>query len=213
MKLTGRRRGHNYLNLTITQGDERDMKRQVCRTIPLAAPVMAACLGMALVLSVLSASARAGFEQFLGRYEGTALAGGGDELSPRDISVSMTPKGSGFNLKWTVVIHKVSGKIKRVEYAIDFLPSKRSGLYRSGMRRNMFGQAVPLDPLKGDPYVWARIEGKVLTVHALIITEDGGYELQIHKRSLTPGGMHLDYFRVKDNEILRTVTGNLKKIE
>ena len=189
------------------------MKRQVCKTIPVTAPVIAACLGAALLLSVLSAPAVASFEQFLGRYEGAAVAGGGNELSPRDISVSMTPKGSGFNLQWTVVIHKVSGKVKRVEYAIDFLPTKRSGLYRSGMRRNMFGQAVPLDPLKGDPYVWARIEGDVLTVHALIITEDGGYEFQIHKRSLTPGGMHLDYFRVKDNEILRTVTGDLKKVE
>jgi hypothetical protein len=185
------------------------MKRQMCKTIP----VTAACFSAVLALTMLSAPALASFERFFGRYEGTAVAGGGNELSPRDISVSMAPKGNGFNLQWTVVIHKGSGKVKRVEYAIDFLPTKRIGLYRSGMRRNMFGQAVPLDPLKGDPYVWARTEGDVLTVHALIITEDGGYELQIHKRSLTPDGMHLDYFRVKDNEILRTVTGDLKKLE
>ena len=27
------------------------------------------------------------------------------------------------------------------------------------MRADVFGNAVPLDPLAGDPYMWARLEG------------------------------------------------------
>ena len=77
------------------------------------------------------------------------------------------------------------------------------------MRTNVFGQAVPLDPLKGDPYVWARIEGDALRVHALIIRQDGGYELQIYNRVLTTTGLELSYSRIRDGEVLRTVDGTL----
>ena len=80
------------------------------------------------------------------------------------------------------------------------------------MRTNVFGQVVPLDPLKGDPYVWARIEDGALRIHALIIREDGGYELQIHNRVLTASGLDLSYSRIRDGEVLRTVTGSLRRL-
>ena len=48
----------------------------------------------------------------------------------------------------------------------------------------MFGHQVPLDPLKGDPYVWCRIVGRVLTLYSLQITDDGGYDLQIYERTV-----------------------------
>lgn len=174
--------------------------------------LIARWVALVCLLSAASVPVCASVDKFEGSYEGTAVAGG-DELSARDISVNIESKAKGFSLTWTAVIRKANGKVKRSEYSIEFLPTKRAGLYRSGMRRNLFGQAVPLDPLKGDPYVWAKVEDDTLVVHALLITEDGGYELQIYKRSLTPGGMHLDYFRIRDNEILRTVTGDLKKVD
>ena len=169
---------------------------------------------LALIASfsfLLSAPAQASFERFVGNYEGKAVVGGSGEIQARDISVTIRNKGNGFTLAWTAVMHKASGKTKRKEFEINFLPSKRDGLYRSAMRKNLFGQPVPMDPMKGDPYVWCKIEGKSLIVHALLISEDGGYELQIYKRTLTPSGMNLEYFRVKDNELLRTVTGELKR--
>ena len=67
--------------------------------------------------------------------------------------------------------------------------------------------------MKGDPYVWCKVEGKSLTVHALLITEGGGYELQIYRRTLKAGGLELEYMRVRNNEVLRTVTGELVKVE
>ena len=82
------------------------------------------------------------------------------------------------------------------------------------MRVDAFGNATPLDPLRGDPYVWARLEGSRLMVYALIITESGGYEMHEYERTLTPAGvMNLSYFRVVDGEVQRAVTGTLKRVK
>jgi len=168
---------------------------------------------VALVAALFVASTQASIEPFLGRYEGKAVVGGSGEIQARDIAVTIEPKGKGFRLEWTAIIYKGSGKTKRKAFSIDFLPSKRPGLYSSAMRRNLFGQPVPLDPLKGAPYVWCKLDGKSLIVHALLITERGGYELQVYKRTLKKGGLELEYMRVRDNQVLRKVTGELVKIE
>ena len=170
-----------------------------------------AALGFAVL--VLSAPAHASLERFVGTYQGTAVVGGTGEIQPRDISVTIEAKGNGFSLGWTAVMHKATGKVKRKAISISFLPSKREGIYRSAMSKNLFGQPVPMDPLKGDPYVWSKVEGDTMTVHALLITEDGGYELQIYKRRLTAKGMSLEYTRIRDNEILRSVNGELERVE
>ncbi len=77
----------------------------------------------------------------------------------------------------------------------------------------MFGNAVPLDPLKGDPYVWARVEGDTLTVFALHVLEDGGYEMQTYARKRIPEGIDLKYSRIRDGETLRTVEGTLFEVK
>ncbi len=77
---------------------------------------------------------------------------------------------------------------KRKAYTIAFQPTQRPGVYSSAMRANVFGERVPMDPFKGDPFVWARLSGKTLSVYALIILADGGYDLQIYDRTLTPDG-------------------------
>ena len=80
------------------------------------------------------------------------------------------------------------------------------------MRKNVFSQTVPLDPLKRDLYVWARIVGDELRDHALLIRADGGYELQSYDRMLTEAGLDLNYSRIRDGELLRVVTGTLKRL-
>ena len=166
--------------------------------------------GLALLTLVFTASA-ADFDQFVGEYVGEAVSDNGDELSKRDMSVSIRKNDKGFLANWVSLIRKSTGKIKRNELSIAFLPSGRNGIFRSAMRNNVFGQAVPLDPLKGDPYVWAKIDGNTLTIHAMHISEEGGYEMQTYRRTLTSTGMDLAYSRVRDGEVLRTVTGALRR--
>jgi hypothetical protein len=82
------------------------------------------------------------------------------------------------------------------------------------MHRDTFGHAEPLDPLKGEPYVWAGISGPTLTVHALLITNDGGYEIQVYRRTLTADGMALTFSRNRNGRELKTVYGVLgRKVE
>ena len=154
-------------------------------------------------------SAAEPWEKFYGEYDGEAISDTDGELGKRDVKVTIEATDKGFGVTWVVVTIRTDGKVKRKKHTVNFQPTDRENLYRSAMRTDVFGQEVPLDPIKGDPYVWGRIDGDALLVHALIIREDGGYELQIYKRSLTEYGMDLSYTRVRDGEVLRTVTAEL----
>jgi hypothetical protein len=155
-----------------------------------------------------------GFEKFYGEWAGTAVSDTGGEIAPRDIRAKISPQAKGFSITWVLVIHKAPGKDKRSEVSINFQPTKRSSIYTSAMRVDAFGNATPLDPLRGDPFVWARLEGARFTVYALVITESGGYEMHEYERSLTPAGvMNLNYFRVVNGEVQHAVTGTLKRVK
>ena len=164
------------------------------------------------VLTTMADAVPAGFEKFYGEWAGTAISDTGGEIAPRDIRAKIAPQGKGFSMTWILVVHKGAGKDKRSEVSINFQPSKRPSIYTSAMRVDAFGNATPLDPLRGDPYVWARLEGPRFMVYALIITESGGYEMHEYERTLTPAGeMKLNYFRVVNGEVQRAVTGTLKR--
>jgi hypothetical protein len=165
------------------------------------------------LLAVTAAWAQGGgIERFYGTYTGEAISEGGTELDKRDINAEITPQGKGFKVKFTVVIKRGKDQPKRDEYTIAFSPTKRPGIYSSAMRADVFGNAVPLDPLAGDPYMWARLEGDKFWRYALFVTDSGGYEMQTYEYTLAPGGMDLRYSRIRDGEVLRTVTGKLKKV-
>jgi len=126
--------------------------------------------------------------------------------------VKISPHPDGFTVEWTSVTKMTNGKLKRKAYAINFLPTRRKNIFRSGERKDMFGNAVPLDPLKGDPFVWARLYEDTLTVFALHVLEDGGYEMQTYARTRIPEGLALVYSRVRDGEVLRTVESTLLEV-
>jgi hypothetical protein len=167
----------------------------------------------ATIISVAAVEAApADFEAFFGEYEGQAITDHSD-LRKRDLRVKISPYENGFTVNWISVTRKSNGKLKRKEYSINFHPTRRGNIYRSGERKDFFGNAVPLDPMKGDPYVWARIHEDTLTVFALHVLEDGGYEMQTYERRRIPDGLDLKYSRVRDGEILRTVRGTLAEVE
>lgn len=168
-----------------------------------------AMLVMALPLQVLAAEVDA----FLGSYVGQAVSESGGEISARDIAVEIRGRDKGFTLKWSTVTKRKDGRLKRKAYEVNFVRSKKDNVYASAMRKNLFGKAVPMDPLKGDPFVWATIDGATLTVHALIITEDHGYEMQTYARTRTDKGLDLMFHRVRDGERLRDVNGTLVKVD
>ncbi|WP_232281841.1 hypothetical protein [Roseobacter sp. SK209-2-6] len=79
------------------------------------------------------------------------------------------------------------------------------------MQRNLFGHEVQLDPMKGEPYVWARIEGDTLTVFSMFIYENGDYEMQQYDRSLSAEGLDLDYTAHRNGVLVRQIQTTLKR--
>ncbi len=157
--------------------------------------------------------AQSKINDFFGTYVGQSDRAIVKGVAARDASVTIRANGkSGFHLSWKTVIRRTARKPKVKSYAIAFTRnSKRGFLYASAMKKNIFGHMVPLDPLSGDPYVWASLQDKTLTVWALFIIDDGGYEIQIYKRSLIPGGLQLRFERVRNGKTKKLITATLKK--
>ena len=173
----------------------------------------ALAIGATMTLAVTAAAANLGVEAFFGEYVGETVTDYDGELRKRDLRVKISPFENGFTVNWISVTRKANGKLKRKEYSIDFHPTRRDNIYRSGERKDYFGHAGPLDPMKGDPYVWARVNEDTLTVFALHVLEDGGYEMQTYERRRISDGLDLKYSRVRDGKILRTVNATLVEVK
>ncbi|MEM7254392.1 MAG: hypothetical protein AAF493_23480 [Pseudomonadota bacterium] len=169
-------------------------------------------LAAAMMIPTTAVAGDSPWARFFGTYAGRGDTTVDGELTARDLSVKIQKAPKGFSVSWTTVIRKVDGRIKRKDYTIRFVPTQDQHLYSSAMRVNMFGKAVPLDPMKGEPYVWATLKGDTLTVHALELTDTYGYEMQVYERRLTDDGLALKFSRVRDGERLRDVHASLVRI-
>lgn len=149
---------------------------------------------------------------FVGDYVGSAdVVDASGETTPRDMSVSIHETSDGFNVSWRTTTYKGDGRVKEQKYSVDFRPSDRPDVFSAAMKRNVFGHEVPLDPMKGEPFVWGRIDGATLTVFSLFIDERGGYELQQFDRTLTENGLDLSFSRFRDGLKSRSVQTFLEK--
>ncbi len=179
------------------------------RPLSVSALAFAACIWLVAFLQQAHAT---GIAPFVGDYTGSAEVVDSDgTATPRDMSVSIHETKGGFNVSWTTTTYKADGRIKDEKYSVDFQSSDRADVYSAAMKRNVFGHEVPLDPMKGEPFVWGRIDGDTLTVFSLFIDENGGYELQQFDRTLAEGGLNLSFSRFRDGVKSRSVETFLKK--
>lgn len=168
---------------------------------------------LAILLSAGHAVAAGGLpEIFYGKYEGMSVDSSGREVAPRELNVEIAPKKDGFVVSWSTTISKADGEKKTNAYSILFRPTRRDGIYASAMKVDVFGALKPLDPIAGDPYVWARVRDRTLSVYALLIDETGEYELQTYDRTLTDGGMDLRFSRIRGGMETQVVTGSLQRV-
>lgn len=181
--------------------------------MPIPRPRLIAPMLAALLLVALSTfGAMADVTRFVGTYSGSAVVEQADGTAlPRDMSVTIARKGDGFRVEWSSITHRDDGRVREKSYSIDFVPSERGSVYAAAMKRNVFGHTVQMDPMKGEPYVWSRISGDTLTVYSLFVAEDGGYEMQQFDRTLTDGGLQLNFKRISDGTPRRSVQTFLKK--
>jgi hypothetical protein len=158
----------------------------------------------ALLLMALPASA-ASIEDFIGAFEGNVEFDNNGTVERRDMSVEISETKDGFSVNWTSVTYKPDGRTKEKSYTIAFQPSERDNIFASAMKSNVFGKQVPLNPLKGEPFVWSRIQGDTLTVFSLFIDEAGDYEMQEYHRTLADGGLQLEFRRFSNGNKVRTI--------
>ena len=179
--------------------------------------VASVVLGLLLVATgpLTAGAQQASIEDFYGTYVGSTTFEQDGEIESRDLNVTIKPFKEGFTVQWTTLSYSRDEESlkKKAEYTINFQPTRRNGIFSSVMKLNKFGQGVPLDPIKGDPYVWARLSGKTLTVHAMIITDDGGFEMQTYERTLTKDGLDLVFTRVRDGEETKAIHAKLVRVD
>lgn len=167
---------------------------------------------LCLSVMIVSQARAANIEPFVGSYHGTTIEHAENELQARDLDVVIKETERGFIVDWSTVIHKPDGREKTVSLDVEFYATERADIYGSAMRSGLFGKRIPNDPLKGEPFFWARIVDKTLTIHALYINDEGGYEMQVYKRTLDDdGNLDLIFRRFRDGEQIRDVTGKLTR--
>ncbi|AVO38181.1 hypothetical protein [Pukyongiella litopenaei] len=162
---------------------------------------------LALVLLALPLAAMADASRFAGHYEGSAdLVLSDGTVTPRDMSVTISAgKGGGFSVAWGSTSFYPDTSSRTKSYQIDFRPSDRPGIFAAQMQTNVFGHEVPMDPMKGDPFVWARIEGDTMTVFSLFVDDRGDYEMQQFDRTLAEGGLRLRFTSHRNGRQMRSV--------
>lgn len=69
------------------------------------------------------------------------------------------------------------------------------------------------DPRNGGILRWARIEENALIVNTFAIREDGKSQIQAHHRAITDRGMELVFTSNVDGELIRTVKGQLVRVQ
>lgn len=164
----------------------------------------------ALLLTPLAAAA-ADIGPFVGRYAGSANLTLEGENEPRDMGVEVRETDKGFTIDWVSTTYRPDGRTKVSSYSVDFLPTDRDNVFAAAQRKNVFGHSVQLDPMKGEPFVWSRIVDDTLSLFSLHVDEDGGYQMQEYHRTLTEGGLDLDYTSVRNGEPVRNLTAFLER--
>ena len=167
--------------------------------------------GVAILTFGLSTLA-ADFDPFIGHYAGSSMvvSNVADNTNARKVAVEVGKHKKGFRINWSTTKPK-TGKTK--EYTIDFVPTKRDHIYAAAQKVNVFGGKEPLDPLQGDPYMWARFTGKSMKILGLLINEQGEFELFSYTRTLHNDGqaMSLRYLRLDETGEQRVIEGELRR--
>ena len=167
---------------------------------------------VAACVFLIASHAQAQIKPFVGKYSGSAeLVMSDGEVRGRDLSVVIEETRKGFSVTWATITFKPDGRVDVKSYDIDFVPGPREGLYAAAQKKDLFGKDVQLDPMKGEPYVWGQLTDDTLTVYSLFVDPVGGYVMQQYDRTLTEGGLALEFNSVRNGEKQRTVSAFLKR--
>jgi hypothetical protein len=167
-----------------------------------------------MVVWVLSSSEAIGassdIEPFVGVYVGQQVIEPRATVEPSDLHLQIRPRDQGFLLSWQSLATAEDGD--KHHHRVRFSPTRRPNIYLAVMRCDMFGNLIPLDPMQGEPYLWVRIAGNHLTLYVMYIADDGSHDLRIYRYGLEGDQISLKFERLRDNQPLRVIRGDMRKI-
>jgi hypothetical protein len=151
-------------------------------------------------------------QPFVGSFEGTTLFNQGEQQD-RDLRVIIRPFGeAGFSVRWRTIIHKTDEHKERGRtQVIYFKPSEVNPRIFAATQPEEAAGLADDDPLDGNPFAWARIVGKTLTVNVLTISPAGDYVMQSYDRTLTERGLALEFARVRNGDVEKRILGTLER--
>ncbi len=152
---------------------------------------------------------------FYGKWIGSGVSQSESSIafrySHRDLNVTVTPAGSGFAISWTTIQRKKGDPnnptpVKKTS-STTYVPAGRANVWRA---------TRALDPIGGRVYSWASLKDQTLTVNSFQINSfqilpNGSYEMQVYDRALSGLGMRLNFSRIVNGKLIRTVKGQLTK--
>jgi hypothetical protein len=170
-------------------------------------------IGLVAAFALLFAGAAAAetIKDFEGHYVGIGVTRvtqqkGSVAARDRDLDVVVIAgKDGGFSLSWkTVYLYRwtKSEKSKRRFSSLTFVPADKKNVWRA--KRSG-------DPLAGRAMIWARLEGKVLSVYVVAADPAGGLATAIYERTLTKTGMLLRFTSRHNGKVVRTVNAELRR--
>lgn len=174
-------------------------------------------LGLALAMSAAvpgkpaAKPVAAALKDFFGDWRGTAKAmSETDEdfsSTNRDLALSITPSElGGFRLSWSTVQRQKGDPTAPTEVmkstTVEFIPTAAANRWQSKQQANVYAGGI---------LYWARLDGDTLTVTTFTIASDGKPEMQTYRRTLKAGRMKLEFSNVRDGEVQRVVSGDLRR--
>jgi hypothetical protein len=171
---------------------------------------------LVLIVVVLGASPAFGQDplpaSFHGDWQGkelTVAEGSADlDVTAKDLSVRIEPDDGGFRMSWTALSrNRADGALARDPLEARFEPGERPGVFvfdseESSLLLGLFGDPSTSNPLEGEPLLWARLNGKTLSVYGLTVNADGGFDLYQHVRTLRDAGMTARYTHRTEHEAI-----------
>lgn len=155
---------------------------------------------------------------FLGSWQGAEVGSSGGEaldLKPKDLDLRIAADNGGFRIVGTGFARGKDGRLSRETLEATFSPTERPGVYafsagEKSLLGRLFADPATGNPLKGETLLWARLDGRTLTVYSLAIDRRGGFDLDRYARTLTDDGMTVLYTRRIENDRIFTIEGRLR---
>lgn len=143
---------------------------------------------------VMAAAYAADIPPLAGEWRGTAVEStGGIDTPANELFLKFEPADKGFDLEW-----KVPGGA--AESARFIQTEGHPGVFSTQKAsRGLFGVmswfSGELNPLDGDPLIWARSGADTLVFYKLVIDEQGAFTLDRYETVLEGGALRLHFTR------------------